>query len=619
MAYEWLKTKHPIYEKNQELWRRNEERLRGDEEVLEELRPFDWEYKVTDWKEERRDDKRVKVPAAYGISEKYTARQHQASYTNFPDMMMQGFVGHLMRQAPRPGSGLSFGTLGEVDGPQTSKADLIWYNVDGRGNDGSEWPNWWTGLNRRAGATGHRWVYTEAPADPPTNAEGETRGVTGADVLAGMRPWLIEYSPLAVPNWHFEDGQLMWAFIYESRRDPRVEGDSFEGNENENGFLLLVKKGWEGFDGARADTEEGSEASFSDGGWWRFNAKCELEEAHPGAWDEKLGGEIPMFVHYYERDDGTANRPAMSRPGTTALGQLAVSYMNLASAADFDAWDAASSVQFLLGVDQESHNTAMEMLKRGFRYAPVPPVTDPASGKMVIPDVHDGSTGAVVAVVFDMILKRKRDEAREMAVREVTSTPDSSGRSKQAGFAENKAPRLSLMASETQQSQNTAIHFLEKRFGKPGGGKVTPTGSVKWPKEFRLLSVIEEIEEMFELADRAGMKSPALIADLLVAAAKEKGLIVSDEDDRVRDQLEAAGFQETIAELREDLGLRSAELMVDAAMKTLKAAGLFERTDGDEDGEPLDEATVRAALESAAQVATTRNLLDEQFGQLVRS
>lgn len=502
---EWLQVKHPIYRAwtvdhartapegtiraAHEIgpWLRNEIRLRGGDEVLTYLRKFEWEMATGDH---------------------FSGRKREAGYLNFPDLFVTSMLGHLMREAPAPDAGLDFGTLGEVrrerDRARPTRAELVYYNTDGVGNDGSQWDNFWKGALRRACATGHRWIMVEAPSTAPQ---------TEQDEIDGLRPYLAEHSPLAVTNWHFERGQLQFAVMNISRRVPRIVSDRLEGNDFEAAKLLLVRTGFDGL---------GQE--YSPGGWWLYDSDGkEIEDAAgsevKGDWTS-TGGEIPLFPLYYERDAGSADLPSMSRPGITELGQMAVAYMNLSSAADWDFFDAAGSIQWLLGVDKDAYNLAMEKIAEGSRFPPLK-----ANRDGTIPQVFDGSTGSVAADVARTVLDRKRKDAHEVALREATSTPDSSGRSKEAGFEEQKAPRLALLASELEQAQNTAIYFLERRFGQG-----EPRGFVTWPREFDLAPLVEEIRELFEVESLSGYTSPTVAGRALARMAEQKGM-VEDKDD----------------------------------------------------------------------------------------
>jgi hypothetical protein len=498
MALEFLDTKHPVFRANEALWLRNERRLRGGDDVLDELRKFDWE-------------------TANG--EHVTARRGEATYVNFPDIFATSMVGHLMGSAPQPGSGLSFGRMGDVtlgeNVTRPTEADLVYFNTDGVGNDGSLWDNFWTSAFKNAMGTGHRWIMAEAPPDAPAFF---------SDVLGGARPYLVEHSPSVVTNWHYENGSLAFAILKLQRdilviKDGAIQGQS----PNDVWTLFMVREGYDLFgDG------------FSGGGWWWYDAdkKIQNPERDTGDWS-KTDGQIPLFPLFYERDTGTKDHPNISRSAITELGQVAVSYMNLASAADYDAWDAGGSVNFLLGVTREAHNVAMDALAEGSKYVPLAPGPD----TNIVPSVHDASQGAVASEVFNARLETKRLESQQLASMEATSTPDSSGTSKRAGFGEIKAPRLALMASEIEQAQQMAVEFLEMRFGH-----AEPAGHVSWPREFDLLELVDEIEQQFALEQLAGIKSATLGAKAMTLAAKERNLIADEaEEDLVRTEYQASG------------------------------------------------------------------------------
>lgn len=491
----WLDTQHPVFKACAEAWAKNERRLRGGEDVLSELARFDWEKG----------------------DEHHKARRDQATYINFPDMFATVMAGHMMANAPVPEAGLNFGTLGSVPRERNfhnpTDAELVYYNADGVGNDGSQWDNFWSAALKRAMATGHRWIMVEGPEEAP--------GTRDRLIQEGLRPYLAEFSPLAVPMWHYQRGRLAYAILRVTTWEPRVVSGQMQ-SQDKPGYLLLVRKGCDLLDGG-ADT-------FSEGGWFRFDAdKVLLDE---GTWDD-TDGEIPFFPFFYQRDGGTQERPAVSRPALSELGQVAVSYMNLSSAADFDAWDAAMSMQWLAGVDKESFNLALEKVKEGSRFAPLRPHEDTGS----IPQVIDGAQGAVPSEVFDVLLRRKREEAREIASREAASTPDSSGASKRAGFREGMGSRLALIASELEQAQNTALHFLERRFGKP-----KPQGAVAWVRQFDLADTTEKVREIFELERVSGLRSPTLEAEAMMLAVKERQLVTDDATlQKIADEYKASG------------------------------------------------------------------------------
>lgn len=510
---QFLDSRHEVYDACVDRWVENERRLLGGDHVLPELRRFIWETLPSDAKT---TDMRDEPGAHYG------ARQSGAVYLNFPEWFVLSMKGHLYRNRPMPGGGLSFGSLGEVrrvrDNARPTPAELLYYNADGVGVDGSQWDNFWLTAWCRAAATGHRWILAEAPIERPENRLAE---------LLGQRPYLVEYAPQQIPNWNIEAGRLSWAIVRVPMRRPLVSAASATpGTATSSlGYLLLVRNGV---------TDLGD--AFKGGGWWRFDAdKNPLPVGGSGTW-KMTKGDIPMFPLFYERSKGvvpavtdvpnapvravasTDAKPAMSRAGTTELGQAAIAYMNLSSAADYDAWDAAASVRFLLGVDKDGFNLAASYFNNGHQAVPVP-----ANEQGHVPQVVDGSTGSVTAEVFDKLLGRKLNEAEKLAIQEATGTPDASGEAKRLGFGELKSPRLANIASEIEQAQNIAIYFLELRWGNESA-----SGSVQWPREFEIVDVVADVKEFFELERLSGYRSTTLGTQLMVKAARESGHMTDD-------------------------------------------------------------------------------------------
>ncbi len=473
----WLDSEHLMYAANKLTWEKNERRLRGGDYVLTELRRFAWEEE-----------------AGASIKE----REAEATYINFVAAFADIMVGHLFREAPAPDEGLTFGTLGRVarananDDP--SRAEQVYYNSDGEGNDGSQWNTFWSEEMKWAMATGHRWILVDAPAQQPRHR---------ADELKGLRPYLQSFSPLAVPLWHYDQGRLAYAVVRYKDFAPffNANGDLVVSNTG-LWYLLLVRRGYEGL---------GPE--WAEGGWWKFDPeKAQLDHGTYDATD----GEIPLFPLFYQRDKVVS----ISRPGVTELGQVAVSYMNLSSAADFDAWDSAASIQFLLGATAEVHNLVVAKLKEGSRIVPVP-----ATGEGNIPAIADSNAGAVPAGVFDTRLNRKMVEADRLASMEASVEPGSSGASKRAGFVDTKAPRLALMAGEIESAQNNAIYFFEKFFGA-----AKPTGAVKWPRQYDLVALSNSITELFNMLGLVQAQSPTLIVRAVVAFLKERQIVTDERD-----------------------------------------------------------------------------------------
>lgn len=521
MAQEWLDTTHPVYDANEALWRKNERRMFGGDAVLDELRPFQWEEKGGDHHEDRKAE---------------------AAYLNFPALLAESVVGHLFREAPVADENLSFGNLGEVsqpEGEEPSQAAQVHKNADGIGNDASQWDAWWSAVERRAMATGHRWLMVEATPEAPANREQE---------LGGLRPYLVEFSPLAVTNWYYRRGQLQFAIVRIRDRQPTIteDGSTLDRNDREKGYLLLVREGYQGLG-----------EDYVGGGWWKYDPDRDLVDN--GSW-ELTDGEIPLWPHYYERSTGTDELEAISRPATTELGQIAVALMNLNSAANFDAWDAAASVIYATGVDKDGLEAAQDQYNDGSKIVGLPVNQDTHEP----PQIHDGSVGAVVAEVFARRTEAMIEQAEKIATQEASGEPGSSGRSKQLGFADVKAPRLAQMASEIENSQNIALHFLERRFGVD-----QPSGSVTWTREFDLTPLVDEIEGLFELEALAGVRSPTVAARGMTAAVRDRGLVTEEEEiegvedeyrqsaeDRARDTRRRVSFRERVDEA---LGTSSGE------------------------------------------------------------
>lgn len=507
---QWLFAVHPLYEEREAEWLVCERRFRGGTGVLEELSRFEWERAGTTVGSAKAGNERALQDAVERsiaregvVRTHYQARQSTATYVSFPHAFASMLVGHLMRRAPEADNALNFGGLGRVtrEDPLATptRAELVYFNTDGVGNDGSQWDNFWTEVSQWSLATGHRWVMVEAPAQRPA---------TLADEIRGQRPFLTSYSPLAVTNWLHLDGRLQFAVLRIAIRSPRRDGDALTGNEIKEGRRLLVRRGF---------ADLGPE--YQRGGWWDFDADGAPIIGRHGEW-ENTQGEIPAWIHYGARD-----RDKLSRSLTFEIGQAAVAVMNLSSAADFDAWDAASSMTWLSGVDSEGWNLAMDKIREGSRFVPLKS-TSVGLDKVVTPTVHDGSTGAVVAGVFDSRIASALATVRELAAREVSGAPDSSGKSKQVGFLDAKSPRLRSLASEVEASQNTALRFLELRFGV---GR--PSAAVKWPREFDLAPLLDQINGFLDSQERAGARSPVLTARAVLIAAEQAGL-VNDNDDR---------------------------------------------------------------------------------------
>lgn len=478
----FLDHKHPVYVANQERWEQNEARLAGGDDVLDELLPFVWETDPT---------------------KNLRNRKNQAIYINFPEIYCAAITGHLLRFAPKPGANLDFGGLGKVNESKSSwsRADMIYANPDGPGNTGSSWDLWWADTLKLAIATGHRWVFVESPSEEPTNVQDEQDG---------LRPYLVEYSPLDVPNWRFSAlGELEFAVIrfWEYDIDARLQHSSDDSTMAGYSYMLVTAEGFTGFGGR-----------FAAGGWWKYTP--EKDQYDTGTFDDTLG-KIPMFPLYYERSKGTRKRPAISRSGITELGQAAIAAMNVGSAANFNAVDSGSGLTWMLGVDEDGQELAVGQINRGDRFIGLTPNQDTDQ----TPQIATSGQNSVQSTVFDTRENAIWQAAIHLGISEATGSaaadgPGNSGSAQQAKFGSNQAPRIVKVAANLQNAQNISLDFLHLRFGI-----AEPSGSSKWPKKFDLVELIDRIKQFFEVQRLAGVSSPTLDAAAMVQVAEEKGLL----------------------------------------------------------------------------------------------
>lgn len=527
-----LTSEHPVYKDNHDLWLKNQRRLDGGEEVLEcELNPFEWE----------------KEEGAH-----FESRQQEATYVNFPRRFARKLVGQLSRKAPQPGGAIDFGTLGQVDettqGSNITKATQLWTNADGQGRVSSSWPTFWNQVQKKTLATGHRWVFVEAPSGE--SGSGPNGQLTQADERRGARPYLVDFSPLAVPNWHIGAEGLNWVVIRLRDTEHKVENGKYVQEETTK-YYLHVRRGFDNFD---HDHRYSDRFQFSDGGWWMFSDEGDLinEEKGVGWGDyEATNGQIPMIPFFYQRADNTMRREGkddrhrMSRPAITELGQIATSYLNLGSAGDNDAFEAGSRTVYLLGIGQGEHEDVVQQQRLGARLIGVP--FDPETGKA--PELHDtGSVSAGDAV--ETRQNRKMEEAQMQASDEIGITPGESGISKQRTFQSQTSPMLAQLAENREEAEQAAITFLEQRWGASD-----PTGTVSWEREYDLESLLQSIQSLFEVLNTSTVSSASLESELIVQAVRDQGFDVYFEADggpsldEVRQELvESANRRERLAD-----------------------------------------------------------------------
>ena len=273
--------------------------------------------------------------------------------------------------------------------------------------------------------------------------------LTVKDELAGARPYLVEYSPIRVPNWWYHNGELEFAVLKPTVDEPYLQsGTLYMPQLAQRGWYLLVREGC---------TILGPD--FKEGGWWLWDSQRRFIDS--GNW-ALTGGRIPLFCVFSEADPGTNSHFTLSRSQTTELGQCAVGIMNLISGRDFDAFNAAQSKTYVLGADPATIQVMVD--KRDSMYIPVPAVAK-EDGTNLVPSIHDGSQGAVTAGVFEKIIASKFEEARQTMIEKATSDQSSSGAKQAASFAEASSPLLVKRARAHQQAETTALNFLEMRWG----------------------------------------------------------------------------------------------------------------------------------------------------------
>lgn len=480
----WLTARSPIYEANVDEWERNELLLLGGREVVErELILFDWEEPNGDRARGRKDS---------------------AMYTNFVDRFAEVMTGHIFRQRPTPEDTLDFGGLGEVrrkrDLAKPTPAELIFYNADGLGQDGTQWDPYWQSVAKMAVATGHRWVYVEGPPEAPRNR---------ADEIRGMRPYLADYSPRAVLNHHYERGQLAFAVIERGVRRPRIgRNGALMGNKAEKEYLLLTREGFNDFG-----------ETYAQGGWFLFDADGNEIDRLEG-WED-TEGEIPFAPLYYERVRPQMDMNRMSRPGVTELGGAAVLHMNLESAASWDIWDAASSAIALAGVDQEGYQLFIDIVRGGSRYAPLKMNDD----SKIVPQVRDLSMGAAVASAFQTRIDQIKATVVELMLNEIQVSPDASGSARRTSWTDVRSHKLATFAANIETCQNAVLPWLEGMWGERAH-----SASVEWKREFDLIDPLASASLFFETENAAGVTSATLKTKILVSTAKAIGFLGDDEE-----------------------------------------------------------------------------------------
>lgn len=503
-ARKWLDNRHEIHAAFNDHWKRMERLLEGGPDAIrsELLR---WES----------DD------------DAFEARARTAVYENAMRDTAAEFVGHIAASYPDPDSGgISFGSLGTVKRPagklHPDPAELVWHNADGGTIAATPWTEWWSTALVRALVLGHRWILVEGAHLPGG------RQPTQADELAGLHPYLVDYSPTVVTDWHIDGGHLQYVVIRRQVRRPQVKDGVLIGLQPETEYYVHVRRGWTAFDEA-APGKDGIACRFSAGGWWKFDKEKKIVR-HPdgtpatGSYDWN-NGEIPMFVLYGEQSSGTTERPALSRLSLYEVGQAQVALMNVISARQADALEAAKSMIYLLGVDQDGFNLAMTKIAENARFIPVSATKRPDLTDGHIPQIYDGSTGTVAAQVWDGLYRTIVEMLRSMTLKLAMTAPDASGAARELEFGKQYSPRLALLAANLEAAQNTAIHLLEKRWGRARG---TPMGQVTLPRRFQLKPLVDAIDRMFDTLAKSGLRSATLSKHMVLRAAAEHSVLAND-------------------------------------------------------------------------------------------
>lgn len=501
---------HPDYTAATATWERNERRFDAGEAAREELDPYQWEARTDDSYTERRD-KAVCPPLMRSTAER--------------------FVGALFENPAEP----DFGEMGAVrptaerTGTPT-QAEVVFDNADGHGADTRGWHAYWMEEMERATATGHRWQFCDAPSARPANL---------ADYVGGRHPYLAGYSPLAVPFWYPDRGPVEFARIVYTERVPTVTGGAFKIEEQKR-HLILAKAGAKGFG-----------AEFERGGWWVVGDDGNVVRTSAGAdlrGDWRLtGGEVPLWRLTYD---------ARSR-GLTDLGSVAVVIMNLLSGLYHDGLTSGGRRKWIAGGDVAAHNEAVGQVADGSKI-----VTVPASADGVVPTIIDDgavSANASLTGAIDYHLNL----AEQYIMRELTTSPDASGRAQAVRYRQGSSPRLGSMATHLEDAQNNGVRFLQMR-----SGHANPTGGVSWNKTYDLQDEADRAMEFLALLKEANAQAPEAVADLILRVAERKGLL----SDRVRgEDVRAALLASLGAQATRQAQARDAEASFQAELDALSA------------------------------------------------
>lgn len=476
-------SKHPIYADRVDAWKLEEMLMKGGRRVRDLLYRFEWE---------KSDD------------DHYEGRKKTASYLNFSLRMAAKFVGYLQSEAPTPEEGYSFGKLGKVRAEKDLKGDRtqaeqVWYDCDLRG---TAFVQFMGQAQQRAMATGHRWILVEMPQTAPTSLADEQRG---------LRPYLVELSPVAVPNWRYVDGRLV-ALVTQTAVEALTndEGEYAESAVTRLTLYIAAGEQAKAFDIAGAETN---------GAWIVLDEKGEPVSGPDGPLAgslEATNGEIPVAPLFYARDEED-----FSVSATEDVSAISVSYMNISAGGDNDALQASARSLLLFNVTKESFNTAADLKVKGGRMIPFEPV---ASGtRTADPHVYDSGSGQGSGNLVDTTLARKVQEAAQIAADQMRTAPTSSGEARKVEFVDAKAPTLSTMAFQREQTENAVLRFLCLRWG------LEPDASVAWPKRYDVEDTADDWLSIFAAAGQMQADSPTLVTTGLKRILRSKNVNLDEQ------------------------------------------------------------------------------------------
>lgn len=514
---EVLTQTHPTWDALHLEWERDEKRYRAGRAVRDELCAFVYETEG-------------------GLS--HSRRKVRALAPPLMRTTAERFVGALFDEAPEP----DFGSLGEVRQERSdtpTRAEMVFDAVDGVGYAARGWDAFWREEDAKSTATGFRWILCDAP---PGGAG------TVADEIDGQRPYLVAYSPTAVPDWHYERGILQYARIVEEAREPRVEDGHFT-TKPRTRHLLLVRAGYGGLG-----------AEYQPGGWWLYEDDGDLVDS--GDWSS-TGGEIPMWRLIYDADG----------EGLSDLGAVQVVIMDLLSGLYHDGMIGGGHGVTVAGVDAEQAKALATSYNEGSRIRYIP-AREGATGQ---PTIHDDAAASASDAIV-VAIEKHLEIAQDVIMRELVTAPDASGAAKALEFVAGASPRLTSMAMSIEESQCIAIHFLQLRFG------LRPTGNgVTWPKRFDLRAVATKVLAVLDVFTQAGVKPPPAFTSELIGGYIEREGLMGQADPEVLKADIAAGLS---------AGLRAATAQADVAQRRAqppgsRVAGLLGALGGDgETGEP---------------------------------